>query len=109
MKKTFSKYAVVFDESCRDWSDDMLLNRSIILQLQMWYNDKLSRYGYVFLRDILEMLGIPITQDSIVCGWIYDINNPVGDNYIEIQATQLDDSKFMLDFNVDGNILHKFK
>ena len=109
MEKTFSKYAVIFEESCIAWTKDMALNRHYITHINNLYNDKLRRHGYVFLRDIFENLGIPTTQDSIICGWVYDANNPVGDNYIEIQVTELDDSKMMLDFNVYGNILPKFK
>ena len=49
-----------------------------------------------------------------VVGWIYDKDNPVGDNYVDfgLYADNLSYSDFangfdtaiLLDFNVDGNI-----
>ena len=52
----------------------------------------------------------------VPCGWIYDEEHPVGDNFIDFGIYDLDKERnrafvngyernILLDFNVDGNIL----
>ena len=61
------------------------------------------------------MLDIKITPASCVVGWIYDKDNPVGDNYVDFGLYDGDkegsrrfvnelDNAVLLDFNVDGVI-----
>lgn len=62
------------------------------------------------------MLGIQHTKAGQIVGWIYDKENPVGDNYVDfgIYDTNKEANRnfvngyertILLDFNVDGNIL----
>lgn len=108
MEKTFSKYAVKFDSSSRVWYDDNDYNVLRILSLADRFSDLLETRGYVFLRDILEALDLPITKDSITVGWYYDTSNKLVGNYVEITIHDLGDETYMLDFNVDGDISSKF-
>ena len=64
------------------------------------------------------MLGIPRSKAGQVVGWIYDPENPVGDNFVDFGIYEADREKardfvngyersILLDFNVDGNIWEK--
>lgn len=107
MEKTLSKYGRRFDKTCSQWKNDKIQNRMTIRYYERYFDDLLSIRGYVFLRDIYEAFGIPITEESILVGWYYDENNPIGDNFIEFNVIEGSDY-FDIDFNVDGNISNKF-
>ena len=104
-----SNYARKFDESCLNWSDDAEFNQIYLKAEEVYFNTLLRHRGYVFLRDIYEKLGFPIDDRAIVVGWFYDLKNGSGDNFVSFDAQQIDNTPdFMLDFNVDGNILGRF-
>jgi hypothetical protein len=73
-----------------------------------YFTDLLRVRGYVFLRDVYEAFGIPITKASIYVGWYYDAEYESTLNFVDIIIDELDDGTFMLDFNVDGDISSKF-
>ena len=65
MKKT-----ILFDEkSCR-WDENELLNGLTIGIYECRLNDNFQLYGYLLLRDVYEALGIQITRESLVAGWV---------------------------------------
>lgn len=80
---------------------------------QQWANDKLRADKKLTLNQVYESLGFEATKAGMVCGWIYNANNPVGDNYVEFNihkvrvpledGTGYDDA-YSIDFNVDGDI-----
>ena len=83
---------------------------------QNWFNDKLKADGYLFLNDVYDELGIPRTKPGQIVGWIYNENNPVGDNYVDFGMYDVNyepardfinghECNILLDFNVDGPIL----
>lgn len=111
-----SEYARFFDDGCRGWEKDAELNLYFLKQIQNWANDKLKSRGHLFLNEVYEELGIPMTKAGNVVGWIYDEKHPVGDNFVDFGIYDLHNSKtrdfvngyervILLDFNVDGNIL----
>ena len=64
--------------------------------------------GYVFLRDVYENLGTPITRDSCIAGWKRD--NESDDVFVKITIQEVGySSNLALDFNVEENILDKFE
>ena len=78
--------------------------------------ERLKRNGYLFLNDVYEMLGFPKTKEGQVAGWIYDEENPIGDNVVDFGIYNLTCKKnidfvngyersIVLDFNIDGDIL----
>lgn len=69
--KTKSKYARVFDSSCANWDKDQYFNRLYLRSQEIYFNDMLRARGYVFLRDVYECLGFPLTRTSLFVGW-YD-------------------------------------
>ena len=105
--KPLSNYAVKYDNRCVGWTENKDYNRMFITYQQRYFNDLLRNRGYVFLRDVYESLGIPITKDSCVIGWIFEENNQYGDNFVEFDIRDSDGSNFIIDFNIDGDIIHR--
>lgn len=110
-----SDYARFFDDGCAGWTKNAEYNLTFLRQQQAWANDKLKADGRLFLNDVYEMLGIPKTKAGQVVGWIYDEENPIGDNYVDFGIYNMYNEKardfvngyekvILLDFNVDGNI-----
>lgn len=104
MKKAYSKYARIFDESSVNWSKDQKANLMFLKYQQTYATDLLKKKGTVFLNEVYEMLGIPRSQEGCVVGWHYDEKNPIGDNYIDFGLDNILQSNIVLDFNVDGRV-----
>lgn len=115
-----SPYSKFFDECCANWHKNSEYNLMFLRGQQQWANDVLVSRGYLFLNEVYEALGIPKTDAGQVVGWIYDPENPnhEGDNYVDFGIYNVNREKnrdfvngyersILLDFNVDGEILHK--
>ena len=117
-----SVYAKFFDELCPTWRSDADLNLAFLRARESEANYRLRSQGYLFLNDVYDMLEIPRTKAGQAVGWIYDKDNPRGDNHISFKIydgrTQEKrdfvnglEKSILLDFNVDGpinDILPKF-
>ncbi|MBQ8707855.1 MAG: hypothetical protein IJ523_07200 [Succinivibrionaceae bacterium] len=79
-------------------------------------NHMLRANCFLFLNDVYDMLGIDKSIAGQAVGWVYDKNaDDHGDNYVdfgiqEVYRKRSDNPEdyekvFLLDFNVDGNIL----
>lgn len=112
-------YTFVFDETASGWQRDAEANKFFLLRQQDWANEKLKAKGYLFLNDVLDMVGIQRTRVGQTVGWIYDENNPIGDNFIDFGIFNIHceanrnfvnglEKSIWLNFNVDGDILHNF-
>ena len=112
----YSDYARIFDDGCKGWSKDPEYNLLFLKQQQNWANECLQSRGHLFLNEVYDMLGIPRTKAGACVGWIYDKDNPVGDNFVDFGIYNLSTEKarefvngyersIVLDFNVDGPIL----
>lgn len=109
---SYSKYARLFDESNPYWGTDPEINLWYLLSQQRVANNLLRHRGYLFLNEVYDMLGFDRTQDGAVVGWIYKSQN--GDNYVDFGIYNTGDlnrinkpkKSILLDFNVDGAILH---
>lgn len=114
-ESNFSPYARVFDETCTGWTRNSEMNKVFLLQQQAYANEKLKRYGYLFLNEVYDMLGIPRTRAGQVMGWLYDEEYLFGNN-VDFGLFSEHNRRFVnglektvvLDFNVDGNILGYF-
>ena len=113
----YSIYARFYDDGCAGWTKNPEYNLIFLKQQQNWANDKLKANGRLFLNEVYEMLGIPKTVIGQRVGWVYDENNPVGDNFVDFGIYDLYNEKardfvngyertILLDFNVDGDILY---
>lgn len=111
----YSDYARFYDDGCKGWTKDPELNLVFLKQMQQYANDRLRARGHLFLNEVYDMLGIPHSSAGQIVGWIYDEDNPNGDNYVDfgIYDTYKEKSRdfvngyervILLDFNVDGII-----
>ena len=112
----YSDYARFFDSGCTGWEKNPEYNLMFLKAEQNHANDLLKARGYLFLNEVYDRLGIPVTKAGQAVGWVYDPENPVGDNYVDFgiynsnRETNRDfvngyEPTILLDFNVDGNIL----
>lgn len=112
MHKVRSKYAQTFDSSCKAWEKDQEFNLVYLRAQESYFNNVLKSRGYVFLRDIHEYLGLPVTKTTLFVGWYYDLDNPSGDNYIDFSLPKTNrgnTANVVINFNVDGDITNRFK
>ena len=108
-----SIYARFFNESCVGWSKDAEKNISFLKLQQQYANELLKAKGHLFLNEVYDMLGMARSKAGQVVGWIYNPDNPIGDNYVDFDIFADHNEDFvngyertaLLDFNVDGNIL----
>lgn len=112
---TVSEYAKFFDEYSDNWEKDAEYNLMFLRRQQDYANELLKSRGHVFLNEVYDMLGLKRTKAGQVVGWIYDKNNPNGDNYIDFNIYDISkesnrafvngtERSILLDFNVDGVI-----
>lgn len=110
-----SPFARFFDAANPNWQKDPEYNMMFLKAEQSHANDLLKRDGYLFLNDVYKALGLEPSKAGQVIGWIYDENNPVGDNFVDFGIFNGDseatrrfvngyENTILLDFNVDGNI-----
>ena len=104
-----SCYGFKFDERCAGWSENRETNVYFLRYQQNYANELLRTRGHLFLNEVYDMLGAPRTKLGQVCGWVYKENNPIGDNYVDLDIfndrNTEDNNVFILDPNVDGCIL----
>ena len=111
----YSDYARFYDDGCEGWSKDPEYNLMFLKTQQQYANDKLIADGFLFLNDVYDMLGIPKTKAGQVVGWVHNLDNPVGDNYVDFGVFDVHkqgsvnfvngyERTILLDFNVDGDI-----
>ena len=105
-------YGRVFDDTTPRWSSDRGRNETWLRMMQTMMNDNLDAYGVVFLNDVYAQLGFRKTAVGAVAGWLKHERGAENegdgrvkfglDNGINLNKG---DNRWMLDFNVQGNIL----
>lgn len=115
-----SDYAKFFDVGNPYWEKDAEYNLMFLKRQEAYCNQKLQSQGYLFLNEVYEAIGIDKTRAGQEVGWIYDEKNPNGDNYVDFGIYDYRkeanrrfvngyERTILLDFNVDGPILHLMK
>jgi len=112
-----SGYARWFDETNNNWTAPPyeINNRVFLRSQQNWANDMLKARGHLFLNEVYSMLGLTHTSAGAIVGWLYERDNPNGDNYVDFGCWDHDKGEplefyngrpgsVLLDFNVDGPI-----
>lgn len=104
-----SDYAHFFSTS-RYLASDHDYNMMFLRAEQNYANDKLTSRGYLFLNEVCERLGLPITKAGQVVGWVK--NSEKSDGFVDFNIREIGrdvdgryESDILLDFNVDGPIL----
>lgn len=112
-----SPYTFCFDETASGWVRDAEANKFFLARQQDYANEKLKAKGHMFLNEVLDMVGIPRCKAGQTVGWVYDEENPIGDNYIDFGVFDIHceaarnfvnglEKSVWLNFNVDGDILN---
>lgn len=117
-----SPYAAIFDDVSPEWVDNRNKNLFFLQCQETTANNMLRRRGYLFLNEVLEMLGLPYNPAGQFVGWIDEAYEgsvhgivEFGINYAyleaELEKAQLEarnpEPSIWLDFNVDGEIWDK--
>lgn len=111
----YSEYSKIFDELNDNWDNSAEYNMMFLKSRQNYANDLLRTKKRLFLNEVYEMLGFEPTKAGQVVGWIYDEENPTGDNYVDFGIFNIHreasrnfvngyEPAVILDFNVDGNV-----
>ena len=125
VKKTVN-VADINDESCyvryltstnTDYSENEEFVLTRLNMTQSYLNNRLKARGYLTLNEAYEAIGFNKSKAGLVVGWIFDRNNPVGDNYVQLKVTPVQalneygtyEKAYAIDFNVDGNIYNHMK
>lgn len=111
-----SPYAVIFDETSREWKRNASYNKLFLIQVQNWANDELKRKGHLFLNEVYDALGFDETSIGALAGWVLEDG---GDNFIDFGIFDIEvpiygdkkrdfingyEKSILLDFNVQGSI-----
>lgn len=122
-----SPYSRLWDDSALEWSPNRELQYLTLRSLENHFNRELDVRGVVFLNDVYKALGLPMSKDAALVGWIKDYEKPKmaklaaelgrvpGDGVISFGVFENespsaraylagDDNRVVLDFNVDGVI-----
>lgn len=66
-------YEVLFNKECDTYNTkNPEYNMMFLRYTETMFNDILWAKGYVFLRDIMECIGIKPTKDTLLAGWVFD-------------------------------------
>lgn len=113
---SYSPHAIVFMEGNTGWDPDPELTKYFLIRQQNYANELLRSKKRLFLNEVYEMLGAPLTKAGHVVGWVYDdSDDPIGDNFVDFGMFDVHNPKacdfingnekaIILDFNVDGNV-----
>ena len=110
-----SDYSRFFQAGCKGFdSSSGRYNILYLKGIQAMFNNKLIADGYVMLNDVYRELGFDTIPEGWSIGWVYDDENPIGDNYIDFglyearnknqRAVNDWEPVILMDFNVDGNL-----
>ena len=110
-----SGYVKYFTRSNPYWEEDSSYVEMFLRSQQNYPNDKLKATGHLTLNDVYDMLGFHDSKAGMVVGWIYDLDHPNGDNYVEFDVKKVNlpneqggyEEAYAIDFNVDGNIYNE--
>lgn len=110
-KPSLNIYHEIFDENNGNWTWSTSLNLMFLRSIQDEMNYILKARGYVFYNEVRRRLGFKETEAGQFTGWVY---GGEGDNLIDfgIREEVRHDGiapKYLLDFNVDGDILYILK
>ena len=122
-----SPYSRLWDENAMEWCANRDVQFLTLRSLENHFNQELNARGVVFLNDVYKALGLPMSKDAALVGWVKNYEKPKmaklaaelgrvpGDGVISFGVFENespsaraylagDDNRVVLDFNVDGVI-----
>jgi hypothetical protein len=109
-------YGAYFDEESREFREDYEHNLFFLQSQERYANEKLKWQGHLFLNEVYDSLGLPRTDVGAITGWKYQHDPKKGnDGYVSFDIMNIYNEpnrnemrkmnpRFLLDFNVDGEI-----
>lgn len=125
-----SGYGRYFEKYTRDdkgntvinpnWEESNEYNMMFLRAMEKQANRLLRTRKRLFLNEVYQMLGLPISKAGQVVGWVYDPENPDGDNFVSFglldEGPQMysdfvygNDPAIFLNFNVQGDVWSMMK
>lgn len=98
------------------WSDDAMYNIKQLEAIMIGLSKQLKANENLFVNEVFDALGRPRSSDGGKFGWIYEKDNPYGDNYVDFRINKDEIIKkyrmgitepILIDLNVDGYILDR--
>lgn len=118
-EEAFIPYARWFEaESSTSWNKPEYeeYNWLFLRSQQNWANDMLRARGHIMLNEVYDSLGLSRTTLGAVVGWTYALHkevDPSQPNFVDFGCWEQEGKSFdakpgaiLLDFNVQGPILH---
>lgn len=113
--KNPSVFARCFADGTPGWHRNPQDSLIYLRQQQNWLTQRLISKGHLFLNEVYECLGYPITEAGNAVGWVYDPNNVTLENFVDFGIYDSNDERkiafvngneqnIWLDFNFDGNV-----
>lgn len=117
-KELASATCKYYDETCKGYTGDPALDLMTLRSKQDALTNKLRVQGHLFLNEVYDELGIARTPLGQRLGWLYNENNPIGDNFVDFGIYDDNsvanrrfvnglDKYVLLNFNMDGDIVDK--
>lgn len=98
-------FSVVFDENSAYWTKDPVCNEYFIKTKMNYLGGVFTARGYLFVRDILEELGIPVQRSTIDSGWHH--NGEMKKYHFKL-ISFMDDNHFIITFKAENDIRKYF-
>lgn len=98
----------LFDQASSNWYTSLEYNYAFLKAQQNYANALLEVQGYLFLSDVYKLLDLPLTKESIVCGWSKKMNPNSFVDFGFLEKGVPNGSFVTLKFNADGVILYDF-
>lgn len=120
-----SGYARYFERYTRDadgntiinpnWEESNEYNMMFLKAMEKQANRLLRTRKRLFLNEVYQMLGLPISKAGQVVGWVYDPENPDADSFVSFglyddgpqgysDFVYGNDPAILLNFNVQGDV-----
>lgn len=108
-----SPFVKYFVKGNPNWSNSPSYCATFLTIAQSRLNDILRREGELTLNSAYDLLGFTRTEEGMVFGWLFDKEQPFGENKVELTIKQVKVPNengvgyslgYAVGFNVDGNI-----
>lgn len=64
--------AKIFDHNCPGWERNKLYNEMFVRCALNYCRELCRARGYLFLNEVYEKLGMPLTRQGQMAGWIFN-------------------------------------